>query len=123
MPRKAKQRIWNLWSAERLTRWVSDRSRHDLSRFHHRRYMRRPLDSTRTPRQPGAESHHNHRVAGFQPPSFLRFRQGYRDRRAGRVAVAIKIDENAIARHADATNRGIDYPAVRLMRNEEIHIV
>src|SRR5947208_5157959 len=84
---------------------------------------RLPAHQRGAPREATAEGRDQDQVALLDAPA--RQRLLHRDVHGGgaRVAVAVHVDEDALHRQADALGRRLDDPEIRLVRDEERHVV
>src|SRR5262245_26946468 len=82
-----------------------------------------PPHEGRTPREAAPEGHDEHEVAALEPTGGERFLERDIDRGGAGVAVAIDVDEHAAHRQVHALGGGLDDPEIRLVRDEQAHVV
>src|SRR5205823_4523838 len=82
-----------------------------------------PFHQSRSPCQTGSERRHENATARLDPPCLNRFIQCQRNRRCRGVPVAIHIDHEAIWFKPQTFGDGVENPNIRLMRDEQIHVL
>src|SRR6266704_3442873 len=82
-----------------------------------------PGHQTCPPGQPGAEAGEQDMVALLDTTFADGFLQRQRNRSAGRVAVFVDVDGDAVERKADSPRGGIDDAEVRLMRHPQVDVL
>src|SRR5881628_2032282 len=85
--------------------------------------MRLPAHEDGAPGKAAAEGGHEDEVAALDAAGGQRFLEGHVDGGGAGVAVALDVDEDAVHRQVRALGGGFDDPEIRLVRNEERHVV
>src|SRR5713226_6422845 len=82
-----------------------------------------PRHQARSPCQPRAEAGQQDVVAALDASHSDGFLERKGDRRAGRVAVLVDVDRDALQRKADPSRSGVDDAEVGLVRNPEVDVI